>query len=129
MPSSGSISSRLSLLPTEIQCHILKQVPDLRTLRALIIASPQYHGVYKTFKTPILSELTRNAIPPELLPIAMDAYQQREKYRGEQKRNPAAVLAFLKESSLQRKSPTAEQNDILPLETSMALLKFHEIVE
>lgn len=98
-------------------------------MRALINASSQYFEVYKAFKTPILSEITRNAITPELLQIAMDAHHQRERYKGEQKRDPAAVLAYLRESFLQRNQVAPERKGVLPLETSIALLQFHEIVE
>lgn len=129
MLSSGLVSRNFNLLPTEIQCHILKQTPDLRTLRALINASPRYFEVYKAFETPILSEITRNAITPELLQIAMDAHQQRERYRGEQKRDSAAVHAYLRESFLAGKPVGPEHKGIFPLETSTALLQFHETVE
>ena len=82
---SSRSSRRFELLPTELQCHILIQISDFKSLQALISASSQYFRVYRAFKAPILSKITRNAIDPALLPIAMDAHQQRERYKGEQK--------------------------------------------
>ena len=57
------------------------------------------------------------------MPIALDALEQ-SKHRGPQ-RNRTAVLTFLESS---RRETLREQYE-LPLETSKALLRFHEIVD
>ncbi|KAK2757994.1 hypothetical protein FQN54_004400 [Arachnomyces sp. PD_36] len=116
-------------LPTEIQCQILEQLSGLKSLLALIYASPRYFQVYRAFKAPILSGIIRNTVPPDLLGIAVDAHEQREKYRGDKRRDPAAILAYVNDYFLEQKLPPLATSGTLPLETSIRLLRFHEIVE
>lgn len=122
-PYRSGVSTHLDLLPAEIKCSILKQTPDMRTLRALLRASRQYFLVYKLSKGTILSHITRNQITPAVLPIAVYALGQRN-HRGP-RRNYVVVLAFLE--NFPHGSPRVPYD--LPLETSKALLQFHEIVE
>lgn len=131
MDLSGSVSASFTLLPTEIKCEILKQIPDLKTLLALIGASPGYFRVYSTSKAIILSEIARNAITPALLPVAVDAHAFREEDKGEKnyhhiERDPAAVRAYMTETLFQQKP---RHLGTLSPEISLGLLQFHDTVE
>lgn len=115
--------SAFETLPPEIQCCILEQLPDSKALGALISASPSYFSIYKAFEATILSHVAVNHITPSALPIALDALAQR-KPRGK-RRDPTAVLAFLKGFRLESTS----EPDELPLMTSKELLRFHNTTE
>lgn len=52
------MSPHLELLPAEIKCTILQQIPDMKALRALLRASHQYFLVYKMSKENVLSHTT-----------------------------------------------------------------------
>lgn len=117
------MSPHLELLPAEIKCTILQQIPDMKALRALLRASHQYFLVYKMSKENVLSHTTWNQITPAVLPIAVDALEQRE-HRGA-RRNRKAGVAYLKSFRLKA---LREPYD-LSLETSNALLQFHETIE
>lgn len=116
-------STHLDLLPPEVQCLILKSIPDMKTLRVLIGASPRYLQVFTTSRETILAHITCNQITPAVVSIALDALEQRE--RGRQRSDRTAVLAFLKES---RQKNLREPLEI-PLEVSKMLLQYHETVE
>ncbi|KAL2219440.1 hypothetical protein M432DRAFT_353647 [Thermoascus aurantiacus ATCC 26904] len=115
-------SASLEILPPEIQCHILKQIPDITTLHALLRASPRYFQVYRVFQAVVLSHVTRNQITPALLPLALDALEWRR--CRESPRDCAAVLAFLQ--NFRQKTPSQPRK--LSLEISKELLRFHNNV-
>ena len=117
------MSPHLELLPAEIKCTILQQIPDIKALRALLCASRQYFLVYKMSKENILSHITWNQITPAVLPIAVHALEQRE-HRGA-RRNRKTVFAYLKSF---RQEMLREPHDS-SLEIAKALLRFHETVE
>ena len=70
--------THLELLPPELQCQILKSIPNLKALRALIRASPQYFQVYRTCRKSILSHVAWNQITPAIVPVALNALEQRD---------------------------------------------------
>lgn len=80
-PYSSSRSISFDLLPPEIQFELLKQVVDIKTLRALLHACPRYLEVYRKSKAAILLHVTWNHITPAVVPIAVDALEQ-GKHRG-----------------------------------------------
>ena len=122
MTSTTSTSSRFELLPPELQCHILKRLPDWKTLYALIQASPRHLEVYRRSKEGVLAHITRNCITPSVFPIAFDVLEMRQ--QREPHGNRPAVLSFLK--SFLQESPGHPD---LSLETSKTLLQFHDVVE
>ncbi|KAK2810771.1 hypothetical protein FQN49_008508, partial [Arthroderma sp. PD_2] len=95
MSTPSSKSLRLDLLPSDIKYLILSQIAGPNTLLALISASSQYFRVYSEFKTLIVSRVTWNRIPFQLMPIALDCLEQGKKARG-QHRDIAAVLSFIR---------------------------------
>lgn len=106
------------------------QFSELRTLWAMINASPRALRVYRTFKQTILSQIAQNALPPAILRIAIDAYEQREKYKGDKRRDPTAVLTYLRERFFPRDAlPLTREGETLPPETSIGVLRFNETVE
>ena len=100
----------IELLPVELQCRILTGIPNMKTLRALLSASPRFFQVYKTCREVVLSHVAWNYITPAVVPIALDALEQR------------ANREFTSQSTLR------EPHEI-PLETWKSLLRFHQIVD
>jgi len=118
-----SPSTSLELLPPEIQCHILEQMPDMKTLRALLHASPQYFQVYTRSKEAILSQVTCNQITDSVLPIAVDAFEQQKLREGYGVRiERLSFLEGFRQESLRKSYGFS-------LKTSKALHQFHSIVE
>ncbi|KAI9740239.1 MAG: hypothetical protein M1834_004817 [Cirrosporium novae-zelandiae] len=116
-------ATSLELLPPEIQFQILKQIPNIKSLYALLNASPRYFQVYRLSKAAILSHIAQNYITSAALPLAVDALEQR-KQRGP-RRDGTAVLASLED--FRQKSPKIPYK--FSLEILKALVQFHEIVE
>ena len=102
--------TQLELLPVELQCRILTRIPDLKTLRALLSASPRFFQVYKTCREVVLSHVAWNHITPAVVPIALKALEQRED----------------RESTSQK---TLKDPREISLETWKSLLRFHQIVD
>lgn len=47
-------STQIELLPVELQCRILTGIPNIKTLRALLSASPRFFQVYLTCQEVVL---------------------------------------------------------------------------
>lgn len=103
-------STQLELLPVELQCRILTSIPNMKTLRALLSASPRFFEIYKTCREVVLSHVAWNHITPAVVPIALNALEQRED----------------RESTSQR---TLKEPREIALETWESLLRFHQIVD
>jgi len=125
LPASAQPSSvLLESLPVEIQVHILKSLPDIKTLGSLLRASPQYLRVHLDVREDIISHIVCNQITPAILPLAIDVFQQ--SYLRSHRRPRSKVLEFLETFK--------EPRSLLPqntfsLEISKRLLKTHYIVE
>ncbi|MCJ1348918.1 hypothetical protein MMC31_007151 [Peltigera leucophlebia] len=103
-------SPQIELLPVELQCRVLKSIPNMKALRALLSASPQLFQVFKTCREVVLSHVAWNHITPAVVPLALKALDQRED----------------RESTTQR---TLKEPREIPLETWESLLRFHRIVD
>lgn len=114
--------SRFELLPPELQRHLLKQLPDWKTLYFLIQASPRNLEVYRCSKEAILAHITQNSITHSVLPISFDVLEMRQ--HRQPHGNRPAVLSFLK-SFLEESSNHPD----LSVDTSKTLLHFHDVVE
>jgi hypothetical protein len=124
MASSSSIASAsLDRLPPELQCHILERIPDWKTLRALIQASPRYLEIYTASKEVILSHVAHNCLTSSVYPIALNVFEMRNLRRPEGNRD--TILDYLQ---LFRQMPVSHPTD-LSLDVSKALLQFHNDVE
>lgn len=94
LPASAQPSSvLLESLPVEIQVHILKSLPDIKTLGSLLRASPQYLRVHLDVREDIISHIVCNQITPAILPLAIDVFQQ--SYLRSHRRPRSKVLEFL----------------------------------
>lgn len=51
-------SSRLEVLPTELKLAVLNQLSDVKSLSALVHASPIFHKVYSLDRELILTKIT-----------------------------------------------------------------------
>ena len=111
-------STHIDLLPPEVQCQILKYMPDMKTLRTLLRASPRYLQVYQTSKQTVLSHIAWNQITPVALPIALAVLEQQERHDED--------LREILDNALQT---TLRKSYEIPLETSKMLLRFHENIE
>ena len=108
----------LELLPPELQCQILKMIPDMESLHALLRASPRYFQVYRTSRETIFSYVAWNHISPAIVPIALDALKRRKRlWRRINRPEPPTQWII-------RKEPTEVSS-----KTWKRLLRFHAIVE
>jgi hypothetical protein len=90
-PKPASTPSRTSLvasvdietLPPELNLAILSWLPDLRSLDALLRASPGCYRVYQTSKTKILAALLRRELAPSILFEARSASRAKHIPRDE----------------------------------------------
>ena len=82
----------------------------MKALRAFLSASSRFFQVYKTCREVVLSHVAWNHITPAVVPIALNALEQRED----------------RESTSQR---TLKEPREIPLETWESLLRFHQIVD
>lgn len=111
-------STYLERLPPELQCQILKNLPDMKSLHALLRASPRYFQVYRASQGTILSHVGWNHISPAIVPIALQALRQRNgNLRGSNRIRPFPPQTTLK-----------EPNEI-SFKIWKKLLRFHVIVE
>ena len=108
----------LELLPAELQCQILTNIPNMQTLRALLGASPRYFQVYIACREKVLLHVSWNHITPTAVPIALDALEQRD--------NRKHGLHRSKQFTFPR---TLKEPHEIPLETWERLLRFHQIVD
>lgn len=106
------------LLPPELQCQILKSVPDMKTLCALLRASPRYFQAYKTSRKMILAHVAWNQITPAIVPIALNAL----KWRNDKKLRSDYTGPF----AFQRMPKGPHE---ISFKTWERLIRFHEIVE
>lgn len=111
-------SSYLELLPPELQWRILKNVPNIKTLRALIRASPRYFQVYKISRKMTLPYVAWNQITPAIVPIALNALKRRD--HKNVRSNHTGPFVF--------QSILTGPHEI-SLETWERLVRFHEVVE
>lgn len=111
-------STLVELLPSEIVCLILNAIPNMKTLSALLRASPRCFRVYRTCRELILPRVVWNQITHAILPIALDALQQREnrKFR-------------LYRTELYSSQRTPKEPQEILLGTWKRLHAFHEIVD
>ncbi|EPE36421.1 hypothetical protein GLAREA_05759 [Glarea lozoyensis ATCC 20868] len=110
-------------LPAEIQCEILQHTTDPKCLFSLITASPRFFQVFKQFRTRIISEMARNYISYELLPLALEVHE-RGKVRGE---NLDCNQVEETLNNFPDDLPLPVEH--FSLQTSIALLRFHRLVE
>jgi hypothetical protein len=84
-PSASFHSKRchLEALPAELQAAILKWLPDIPTLHALIRASPSYHQSYLVQRQVILSAVLLNDITPGVLDEARFVFEAAKIRRGD----------------------------------------------
>lgn len=66
MQALVSTSTTLETLPAGLMEHILFSVPDLRTLRTLIYASPVYFAQYRHNRKAILAQALQAEMGDEL---------------------------------------------------------------
>lgn len=110
-PHESAKLAQIERLPVVLQCRILTGIPNLKTLRALLSASPRFFQVYNTCREVVLSHVAWNQITPTIVPIALDAHEQRED------------IEHISLSTL-----IGEPREI-PLKTWESLLRFHHIVD
>lgn len=110
LKASEKSKPHIELLPVELQCRILTSIPNMKTLRALLSASPRLFQVYKTRRELVLSHVAWNNITPAVVPIALDALEQRKNRKST--------------SHITRREPLQ-----IPLETWESLIRFHRIVD
>lgn len=108
----------LELLPPELQWQILKNIPNMKTLHALIRASPRYFQVYRVLRKSILPYIAWNQITPAIVPIALEALKRRDHIKVQS--NHTEPLA----SKRTPKGPLE-----ISFETWERLVQFHEVVE
>lgn len=115
-------SPHLEFLPPELQCHILKSIPNLKSLRALLRASPHCFRVYQTSRETVLSQVALNQLSPAVLPIALHALERRDHRRlmGDPTKVKASRRRLRKPQMITQKKT---------FETWQRLLCFHQIVE
>ena len=64
---------RFEDLPVDIHLSVLQALPGLSDLHALIAASPACLTAYRDSQHAVLRQLVQRALPPELLPLALQA--------------------------------------------------------
>ena len=111
-------STHLELLPAELKCQILTNIPNMKALRAFLSASPRYFQVYRTCREVVLSHVAWNHITPTVVPMALDALDRRDKRKN--------GLCCFEQYTRKR---TLKQPHEIPLETWETLLRFHRIVD
>lgn len=90
----------------------------MKALRALLRASPRYFQVYRTCREMVLSHVAWNQITPAVVPIALDALEQRENKKYLRDRTE------LFSSQRRHKEPHE-----IPINIWNKLLRFHDIVD
>lgn len=123
--SSGR-STTLELLPTELQCQILKSTQNLKTLYILIRASAQYFSVFRNSRESIISHVAWNSITPTVVPFALHALEQRD--QRVIWRSGTSDRAFASREQQQTRMTLRGPDDI-PFKTWERLISFHCIVD
>lgn len=123
--SSKKYTTTLELLPTEIQCHILKCTQNLKTLNTLIRASPQYFSVFRASRESIISHVAWNSITPTVVPMALHALEQRDQRVIWSER----ISDEQQQQSTSTTSMTFRGPDDIPFRTWERLISFHRIVD
>lgn len=123
---SSKQSGTLELLPTELQCQILKSTPNLKTLHALIRASAQYFSVFKASRESIISHVAWNNITPTVVPIALHALAQRDQRIVW--RYPTSDTFLASKVQRQKTKMTFRGPGEIPFKTWKRLISFHHIV-
>jgi hypothetical protein len=54
-------------LPPELKTTILRFLPDVKTLRLMVKASPDYHGAYRSQRKVVLFDVLCNELPPTVI--------------------------------------------------------------
>jgi hypothetical protein len=67
-------ASKLDSLPTELMMAILGQVPDVKTLSALVHASPRLHAVYSAVRESVLTKAILRELGTKDLPLDIEAF-------------------------------------------------------
>jgi len=70
--STMATNSKLESMPTELKIAVLEQLPDIKTLSALIHASPIFHAVYLANREEILTSTTLHELSTKDRPISID---------------------------------------------------------
>lgn len=67
-------ANKLDSLPTELSMAILGYVPDVRTLSALVHASPKLHAVYSAVRESVLTRATLRELGTKDLALDIEAF-------------------------------------------------------
>lgn len=126
-PTSTSMAT-LERLPTELQYQILQSTQNLKSLNSLLRASAQYFSVFKTSRESIISHVAWNSITPTVVPIALDALEQRDQRVIWRSRTSDGVFPS-REQQQQRTTMTYRGPDDIPFRTWERLISFHRIVD
>lgn len=110
LKATEKLKPHIELLPVELQCRIFTSIPNIKTLRTLLSASPRLFQVYKIHRDLVLSHAAWNSITPAVVPIALDALEQRENRKST--------------SHIMRRGPLQ-----IPLKTWESLIRFHQIID
>jgi hypothetical protein len=123
MDSLATPRPGLELLPPEIQCQILQYATDPRALFGLIRPSPRYFQVFRQFRPLILSQMTRNYISHDILPIALEVLTRPRSL--DKLVDGPKVDDFIK--GFPENLPLVGKE--FEIKTSIELLRFHNLVE
>ena len=117
-------STRLELLPPELQVRLLGCSPSLQSLYSLIRASPRLYQVFLTSKPMILSHVVRRQIHPEVFADALAAAE------ASLLSNEAATLENANELMTRYKSDRkcANSQDLIPIHISVRLCQLTRTV-
>lgn len=88
-------SPTLENLPAELRIRILSDVPDLRTLRAVIHASPVYFAQYRSNRKSILAQALQAELGDELFVDVYAAFKSRSSKIGPRRGPNSNVTDFL----------------------------------
>lgn len=128
--SNNKYTMTLELLPTEIQCQILKSTQNLKTLNTLIRASAQYFSVFWASRESIISHVAWNSITPTVVPIALQALELRDQRLILSHRNQDPNFAAQhQQQRTTMTSMTFGGPDDIPFRTWQRLISFHRIVD
>ena len=64
-PAANSSQITINDLPNELKAEILRQMPDIASLKAIVHASSQYHQIYFSMREIILTEVTIRTLAEE----------------------------------------------------------------
>jgi hypothetical protein len=120
--------SRLEALPAELQAAILRCLPDIPTLHALIRASPLYHQSYVVQRPSILLTVLSNDMTPGVLDEARFVFEAAKIRRGDSDDAWISdVESFLKGYRQHREGKVDQQPNLKPLdlEATISLVQLH----